>query len=172
MSSFSGGKMRFTYGTTRFVFCVGDIAIKVARIKVLHWVVRLWRRATVTREVASTTTMNTHVKSFARLQLLLVGVVANLEEARMWRKCPNLQAAPTLFSFFGLVNIQVRGTPIESEDLLLCPFRDIATEWGDLKKVQNFVRIDGVLCLADYGHEDLNQLLARFAEFRQVVYNF
>jgi len=167
--------MRFEYGTTRFVFCIGDVAVKVARVKVIYWVIRLWNRVFGTPKTESAGVANTQgsVQRFARLKHLFAGVTANLQEARMCTQHPHLPVAPTLFSFFGLVNIQVRGTPIGKDDLVLCPFRELAhIESGGitLNQAENFGRVDGVIVLLDCGFEGLNVLLAGYAESRQVVF--
>ncbi|OGI74423.1 hypothetical protein A3D42_01025 [Candidatus Nomurabacteria bacterium RIFCSPHIGHO2_02_FULL_41_18] len=166
--------MNFEYGTTRFVFCVGGVAMKVARVKVIYWAKRVIEKIFVAQH-ATNILRGGNPQPFARLRHLFAGVTANLEEGRMYARYPELPLAPTLFSFFGLVNIQVRGTPIGKDELVLCPFRDLAdieSAGIDLNKAENFGRIDGRIVLLDCGFEGLNKILARYAESRQIVYDF
>jgi hypothetical protein len=147
--------MMFRYGTTRYVLCVGGVAVKIPRIRIISW-----------------------TNHFSMLKCLFAGISANLEEARLYRKCPHLPIAPTLFSLFGLVNIQTRAQPVIHDELVLCPFRELVKkrerlETKDLNKVEHFGRIDHIgICLLDYGNKKLNVLLDEVADSIQVVYEF
>jgi hypothetical protein len=164
----------FEYGTTRFVFCVGGVAIKIARVKILHWVIRLTKRVFVTSS-KSVVVVNSQLESaqrFARLKHLFAGVTANLQEIGMCVKYPHLPVAPTLVSFFGFVNIQVRGMPIKEGELAICPFREVADIKSGgitLNQPENFGWVDGRILLLDCGFEGLNVILAKYAKSHRVA---
>ncbi len=152
--------LAFEYGSTRYVFCVGNVAIKVARVKALYWILRLLkfqREGGVIQKVTTTSKR----KKFAALKHLFAGVFANIEEFRFYQKYPSLPIAPTLFSLFGLVNIQVRGEIIERDELTQCPFREVAGDQYDLNHWHHFGRINGTVHLLDYGFEDANALISQ-----------
>ncbi|HEY4502884.1 MAG TPA: hypothetical protein VJC14_00380 [Candidatus Paceibacterota bacterium] len=155
--------MQFKSGTTRYVLCVGGVVIKIARIKVLYWAKRLlhFRDEGVLLKKVNTTKA---AQKFAALKHLFCGVTANLEELRTYKNYPKLPLAPTLFSLFGFVNIQVRGAPIKANEMVACPFREIAGRHIDLGYPENFARVNGRLVLVDCGHNELNVLLAEYAE--------
>lgn len=150
--------MIVAYGSTRFVFSVGDVVIKIARIRPFRWVSRFfyWKgNGGVTQKLQ---TIN-QSRTLAILYYFFNGVLANLEEYRFYNRYPNKQIAPTFFSFFGLVNIQAKGTPIKRYDLPNCPFREFAGTEIDLSNVQHFGWIEGRICLLDYGNGQVNNLL-------------
>jgi hypothetical protein len=168
--------MLFDYGTTRFVLCIGDVVIKIPRIKVIYWINRLWLWKKNGEIVQKFSTVGS-TKRLSALKHLFAGVTANLEEVRFYRKYPHLPLAPTLFSFLGLINIQTRAKLIEKEDLVLCPFRQLAKGQErlgpvDLNKPENFGRIGGAIYLLDYGNKELNILLDEVASSLQVAYEF
>lgn len=154
--------MTFEYGTTRFVFCVRQLAFKFARVRIIDAIHRIKK---------SPKTLGVQ-RILMILQFLSRGITANIEEFEFYQRHPQLRVAPTLFSLFGLVNIQVRGSLIDEEDLCICPFREMSSAHVDLKKPENFVRIKGTAYLADYGNKDLNIILAQYAESLQMVYEY
>ena len=161
--------MTFAYGTTRFVFCVGPLAIKFPRLKILHFAKRcihFRKHGGVIRKI----TQLTETQRASVVRDLFAGVVANWHEVRLYRRYPYLPLAPTYFSFLGLVNIQARGVPLEPCDLKLCPLREISNSQTDFDDIRNFARVNGTPCLIDYGNGRINAILAEFAKTRQVVY--
>lgn len=152
----------FDYGTTRFVFCVGCLAFKFARVRLID----AFQRAQKSSKPFDLQRILTI------LQFLGRGLEANIEEYRFYHKYSELQLAPTYFSLFGFVNIQARGSDICEGDLPICPFRKLAERNIDLQKSENFVCVKGVPRLADYGNKNLNLLLAEHAESFQVVYEY
>lgn len=148
-----------TSGTTRYVICIGNVVVKIARIpsplwcifRFFHW----WKRGCVIEKLAKT-------HPFIPLAVLLyfrLGIVANWEEYWFYRKNSELPLAPTVFTFFGLVNIALRGEPIKEEEIPSCPFRKYADMDIDLRKAEHFGRINHKICLLDYGSSQLNNLL-------------
>jgi len=163
-------------GSTRFVVCIGNIAIKVARVKFIYWTLRFLHFRKHGGVMNKMSTMNT-AHHFSVLRHLFAGVTANLEEVRFYREHPHLPLAPTILSL-GLINIQVRGRSLKMADLSACPFRKLAKDHKhlrpiDLNKVENFGRLgNGQIVLLDYGNRELNLLLSEVATDLQVVYNF
>ena len=157
--------MTFDYGTTRFVFCVGGVAIKIARIHPVRWMFRFFywkKRGGVTKKLSTIAT--SRVKAI--LMVIAGGIIGNIEEYWFSHQHPELPIARTIFSFFGLVNIQVRGKPIKEEELPLCPFREYAHLEYDLRRIEHFGWINGRGCLLDYGTHHVNVLLAELEECR------
>ena len=99
---------KIRWGTTRFVILVGPFAIKIARLRLLFYFCRLllhmWNGEVKVRLAKRDT--NT-VKS--GLKYLSSGVRANLNEWEVWRKTHSPCLIPTMYSLFGLVNVQRRG---------------------------------------------------------------
>jgi hypothetical protein len=93
---------------------------------------------------------------------VFAGIIANIEEKRFYSKHPSLALAPTLFSFFGIVNIQRRGVPIKENELSFCPFRQCVIpglKYQDLDFAKHFARIEGRICLVDYGNVEVNKAI-------------
>ncbi len=160
--------MRFDYGTTRFVFCIGPWAIKIAKVKV-GYSIRHFLHPENPREQQRLLKI---YNRFSGVKFLPAGLLANLEEARLYRKHSSLPLTPTYFSFLGLFNIQKRANMLGQDDLSICPFRNIAHLDPDLMKIENFGKINGVVCLLDYGRRSTSILLEETAEKVQLVYNF
>jgi hypothetical protein len=150
-------------GSTRYVVCIGPYAVKIARIKILYWILRVmkWTESTggITQKVVSTPGH----KKWAALKHLFAGVTANLEEIRFWQSHKHLPLAPTLLSLFGFVNIQRRGTVIAPHELSSCPFREHADNFDagvDLNRVENFGWISNRIHLIDYGYDVVNRVIS------------
>jgi hypothetical protein len=168
--------MPFKYGMSRLVFCVGPLAIKVARVKIFFYLGRLlyWRK----HGGAFNRLRATHPDQSVSTRIasgLLIGVIANIEEWQMDRRYGHLiEVGPVYFSIFGLVNISPRATPLIREELALAPFRDLARTHSpdsDLNKIENFGRINGEIRLLDCGNPALNRILAEYADTRQAAFN-
>lgn len=158
-------KFSFAYGCTRFVLLVGGVAIKFTRFPLLQLVRRgfFWlkkgKALTRPRELYGSF-------SIGVLKYLLGGIMANVDEYYFNREFPDLPLAPTLFTFFGLVNIQVRGKSVAESELADCPFQDLAKGRPelDLHETRQFCRIGGKIVLADYGNPLVqNALRKRYA---------
>jgi hypothetical protein len=133
----------FSYGSTRWVFCIGDLAFKIARPMIIPRL-RSKKRLDLERLIQ------------ILRSAIVDGIVANLEERRFYKANPDKKVAPTLFSLLGVVNICRRGTIIKEEDLQKCPFRESSYFHKDLKKVEHFGWIDGEIYLLDYGFRPIN----------------
>lgn len=144
--------MKFAYGVTRLVLLVGNSAIKFARIPWIKIINRgiFWTGQGKLLERPRQVYGSLHI---GILKYLLAGIIANVDEYHFGREFPDLPLAPTMFTLFGLVNIQVRGEPVSASELKDCPFQDIAKAEPelDLKETKNFCRIKGRIVLADYG---------------------
>lgn len=147
--------MNFTYGygTTRFVLLIGTVAVKFSRIPLLLLIRRglFWLKQGkfIERPRELYGSLSVGIAKY-----LLAGIMANSDEYRFYQEFPNLPLAPTLGSFLGLVNIQVRGGVVDASELADCPFRDIAEAHPKLdffKAPRQFCRINGQIVLADYG---------------------
>ncbi len=143
--------MRITHGCTRCVILIGDIAIKIALFRPIACLRSLLRPCD--RTVGERLRQYHSNPAIAASKRIFHGIFANLNEYSLYRQYPNLDLVPTLFSFFGLINIQVRGESIMEAEIKQCPFRDIAAQYpySDLNKSKNFCRINGKIYLADYG---------------------
>lgn len=152
--------MYFAYGSSRYVLCIGNIAIKVARFdQLFRHIFRYfyWQKnGGAMRRIVGTYGS----PLFLLTQILFGGILSNLEERDFYKRNKELPVAPTFFSLFGLVNIQARGKRLRNKDLTVCPFREYAHLEVDLRKPEHFGQIDGRICLLDYGHVGVNNLIA------------
>lgn len=159
--------MHFAYGWSRWVLLIGNIAIKVPRLRPFRWISRFffWKCKGKVRE-----RLVMQFKSHPLIgawRYLGHGVIANIIEYRIYQKFPDLPVAPTLFSFFGLINIQVRGNPIKRTPSSDCPFRifsKLYPDCGDLVDIKNFAEIDGRIVLIDCGSRKFEQILETHKE--------
>lgn len=158
--------MKFGKGMSRYVVCVGPWAIKFARVRILHWIVRILRKVLVADLAFYREQVTRPEKSVARIQHLFSGVVANLEEYRFNRRHPELPLAKTLLTLFGLVNIQRRGVPVTEAELVDCPFREIAHLEDDLSKTEHYGRVDDQIVLLDYGEVRVNSVILNYVRNR------
>ncbi len=109
--------MRISYGTSRVVIALPQysIAIKLPIIRVVRALRHLpgyikrfhvWKRASLESSTVVTPP-----------GLVLKGIVQNLGERRFYKRTKHPLLQPTLFSFFGLLNIQRYGVPLEGMGL-------------------------------------------------------
>lgn len=99
---------------------------------------------------------------------LLGGIMENLQEWKYYRKNKNIFTAPTIFSFFGLINVQKRGDRItfwntvqvwkyilgnsQNEHQPFCGFHTFFN-------VNNFGLFNGHLKIVDYGSRHIEEFL-------------
>lgn len=112
-------------------------------------------------------------------QMFFSGIMANLQEYKFYRKNKNLFVMPTYFTFFGLFNIQKRGTKIdfwENKDVwsyLLKNIQNYGQAFQDghtLSEIENYCLDDGFLKIVDYGSRRLEPFLLLHGE--NLFYNF
>jgi len=163
--------MTFSHGSTRSVFCVGDVAVKFARIRPIRLFFRFfhWQK---NGGVANKLSTISRSRVDAILLVISGGIIGNIEEYWFCREHPDLPLAKTIFSFFGLFNIQVRGRQVKEEELHLCPFREYAHREYDLRRTEHFGWIGDRSCLLDYGTHRINALVSGGVETERVVLNF
>ncbi|GEM_PF-3377695 len=143
--------MTFSYGTTRFVILTENFAIKFARFRLFRLAYRglylslRGKAVKRSRELFGNPWLGI-------LKYLLQGVTANVDEYRFYREFPNLAIAPTLFTLFGLVNIQMRGEAVREAEIDECPFQEFADKPGMDLNADEYCRINGTIYLADYGN--------------------
>jgi hypothetical protein len=155
--------MKICSGTTRFVILVGPYAIKIARIRIFHFAMRLIMhgRNGQVRERMEVNQDTSIMKAIVRR--LLLGVQANLAEQQIYKERPQKHLMPTLFTICGLVNVQCRGIPVEEGELQAQnPFQHfvhIDAIGQDLTKAANFSKLRGQIYLHDYGQPELRAYL-------------
>lgn len=157
--------MRFAYGATRFVIITERYAIKIARIRLLRPLTRIVRHLFGDTIKSSLLTYDRKM-AIGCATYLIPGIVANRAEARLYRKYRSDQLAPTLFTFFWLVNVQRVGTPVSADYVEQSPFFAALRhdpKFEDVLQPWQYCVIDGRPCLADYGRMDLDPVLAAFA---------
>lgn len=155
--------MQLRLGTTRAVLLVGPYAIKFIRIRPLFPFIRLLVWAKEGRLMRTFRLRSSEYGDPVRGYLAtgpLLGLIANLNEYRLYRRFPSGPFAQTFFSFLGIINVQRRGSAVTDEELprMLFGYRLEDMPDLDLRHV-NFCRIDGSVVLADYGNEKLNAYL-------------
>ncbi len=151
------------WGTTRFVVLLGPYAFKFARFRFVHACIRLINRAfsgTVTKRLHDYDRKSSLCGGF---KYLMYGVYSNLNEFTIYKESHHPRLVPTLFTFFGVVNIQVRGERAREKDLLVDnPFMCLKEDpliGKDVILSANFSILQGKVCLHDYGNEALRSFL-------------
>lgn len=157
--------MQFTCGGTRWVILTDKYAFKIARFRPFGQFVR-FLDAMRKRELAKSLSKHDANVIWAALKYLLAGMVANRNEHRLYRSHPCDLLAPTLTTIFWLVNIQVRGQPVTETDIsqtyLFAVLQDTPSA-GVLQDTQ-FCRINGHVCLADYGGEGIEPVIVAYEQ--------
>jgi hypothetical protein len=155
--------VKISWGMTRFVILFGSYSVKIARMRPIWMLRRLFRHAK-TGTVRSTLQKNDLTPFQATLKYLSAGLVANLTELWLWRNCKEEWMVETIWSC-GVVNIQRRGEKITLRELEReHPFR--SELYGmpdymiiDLSSPKNFCRINGRVLLCDYAGKGMREWL-------------
>jgi hypothetical protein len=104
------------------------------------------------------------------LKYLLAGVRANRAEWNTYKKYGSDILAPTLWSFYGFINIQARGGLVTeneiSEHVLVELMQKFPIEDDDTINPIQFCKINGSVVLVDYGREELHPALSYYKELR------
>lgn len=159
-------------GKTRVVIFLGPFAIKIAKIGLHHMVERSYqivRARQVRQKRAAWKRENGQSVVGVVSRALFLGAWANLAKYRLWVNHPHEDLAPTLFTLFYLVNVQRRGTPVETVQpfdfpwLRQIPLRANVRE--DLDRVEQYCAIGGRICLADYGYQEFEPILTQRKRF-------
>ena len=157
--------MNFRLGATRFVVLVGNVAIKFPRLRPLRPFVRLLE--ILRKKEGVRDNLEKYDKSIviATLQYLFSGVVTNYWEHRFYKENSNISIlVPTYYSFFGLLNVQKRGKPIDDSsrskwETVQAKLADKGLLPHDLFEEKNCCTIDGKIQLFDYGDAWARKLL-------------
>lgn len=90
--------------------------------------------------------------------MLLRGVMANQREGFLWKRTRNSFLQPTIFSFFGLVNIQKYAVPYPDDggtsfwiQIRKITHEDVYCNPHQFSEPKNFCLVDGRLRILDYG---------------------
>lgn len=157
--------MRFAYGATRWVILTPRYAIKFARVRPLRPILQLVRHF-VKGEVKQRLQQFDANPIKGGMKYLAAGIRANLTERRIYRDHQSDILAPTLWTFFGLVNLQVRGEQVSTQEhqahYLTNAFKEAPIDNNDLVHPRQFCKINGSVVLADYGRDDLVPVLAAY----------
>lgn len=161
--------MQFAYGATRWVILTERYAIKIARFRPVRPFVRLLQ---LLREGGVIQTLEKHDANLCKAVLKYVGAGprANRTEYRLYKKYGAYNdLAPTLFTVFWIINVQLRGEPSKEEDVRRHPLWQILGNTpfveaaADLRQPKQFCIIGSKVCLADYGMEILEPVLAAYS---------
>lgn len=156
--------MRTYLGGTRFVILAGRYAVKVARIRVLHVVVKCC--AFLVSKDARTALLRRHGHApvAAAGKSMFVGLSANRNEHRYSRRFPGDPRVMRVYGrlFWGLVIIQERGIPVSHAEFVAeCPFEcrpDVSVEY--IRRDQYCRRAsDNRVVLVDFGNEEATDFL-------------
>ncbi|MBX4206530.1 hypothetical protein KW784_01965 [Candidatus Parcubacteria bacterium] len=163
--------LRFSFGATRFVVLIGPFAVKIARIRIVWALVRIYVHLR-NREIGKKAVREV---SNPRTALgKICGIPSNHRESILWETTMSPRLVPTLWSC-GLINIQSRGERVSQEELdREHPFPGLIAglpeeEVADLLIAHNFCRFRGEVRLHDYGQEKDFILLMRAIARRKSV---
>lgn len=153
-------------GTGRLVVIIGPIAVKFARVRFVP-VIKGWLRylmggaeeRSFWRIFNGGPFRSTGVESDKRL--LFLGIADNLSEFFFYLRTRNTFLAPTFFSFFGLVNVQMAGRAVGTDGEFFRVWRVwieevlgsevLYTDHHHLIVEKNFCVWRGQLRIVDYG---------------------
>jgi hypothetical protein len=169
--------MKIISGYSRIVIVFDKYVVKIARIKfieakesVFSWFGRgLFPKA-----------MIKHPDIFYRMleSLLLLGVLENWHEYRLYKKTKLAFLVPTYFSLLGLINIQRRGVLFEMDTVVL---------WYQMVRISNnevwdhphhfcnpanFCKTNGKLQMLDYGSFRSHRVIKKYGEKMQREFDF
>ena len=153
--------MRFAYGCTRWVILTNRYAIKFARFRPIRPFVQLFKLL-LKKEVVKSLGKYDANPIRGGLKYLLAGIVANRAEYRIYKRYPSDLLVPTLVSIYGLVNIQRRGEPAAEEEVRSHYLWHLLKNTSIVEDLpyKQFCKIDSRVCLADYGRDYLETILA------------
>jgi hypothetical protein len=158
-------------GSTRFVLIVGDVAIKFPKVfKPSHILKHIYKVLTK-KENLKEKLDNYHTNFFlALLRYFISPILINWEEYKDYRRYSDLGfLAPTYFSLWGLVNIQMRGDPItevnrkEWERRIIPLQKALLMPHYDSFQADNWCFINGKPHLIDYSNNFSKKILSQFA---------
>ncbi len=160
--------MRIRCGTTRFVFLIGNEAIKIGRIRPLRFLARMliFPFSRKRREHFFTKYGPTFWK--AALNDLCAGLYANRNEYEYYRESRDFRVMPTIKQLLrGWIVVQLRGDPVSSNELSEAPFikQQIGTENCEVTEEAQFCRHpkNRRIVLVDYGRRATLEALAMTA---------
>jgi hypothetical protein len=103
--------------------------------------------------------------------LLFHGILENRKEFAFYRDTKNKVAWPTLFSFFGIINIQRIALPVQQKDREWLFTRVLDVAMGDLRDMHCFgnddnwgVDLGGNIFLLDYASDNSHKVLKNHEE--------
>ncbi len=159
--------MQFMYGCTRWVFLTKSYAVKIARFRPIKPFIRflyLFKKGEVIEKFEQHDSNLTNLIK-AVLKYVCVGILANRNEHRLYKKYGSELLVPTLFTIFWLVNVQRRGEPSGEKEMhrhrlwyIVERERDVLFA-EDILHPKQFCVIGGITYLADYGNEVLESFL-------------
>lgn len=159
--------MRFARGETRYVVITKKYAFKIARIRPLWPFVRMIQHYFLGKKITVKLQQRLLTNDIAMVGKILYffvpGIVANVVEYRNFKNCgEDNELVPTVFTFFGLVNVQHAGVPasrVEVEKHILFHKLGEHPLFEDITETHQYCVIDGKTLLADYAQNDLVPVL-------------
>ncbi len=155
--------MRVAQGSSRIVVRMGDVVIKIAKIRLISPFLVLIRLCKKDELSKAQRRVGTGVCDWMRRlfhHVFIEGVSGNLEEYRFYKRNLKEPLAATLYSI-GIVNIQVYCTPIKQQEIRFCPYKHISNQHVDLSKTEHYGWVNGRVCFLDYGNKEVNLIIER-----------
>ena len=149
-------------GTTRFVLLIGSFTFKFAKIHPINAIkeIKVWWKLKLPFSI-----LKTSAKGWS------AGVIANMNETNLWKKTNHPLLIPTIFSFWGLLNIQVRGVNIEDNNpwfiknhLVKSAHTDNFGDNHTLFNNKNWLIYKNSIKLADYGSCFIESNLSKYGD--------
>ena len=165
--------MFFASGETRFVVFFPGFVVKIARVRVVHFLLRIMfhlRKGTKEQGVKTLKNFNNNPKR-AVFILMFQGIRINWCERAFWKQKRSLYLLPTYFTFLGIFNIQKRGDVVDTDGLLWQTYlkrgMTISNRGNERDYLQpkNLSSLNGKLMSHDYGDDDTMSVLDAYAEF-------
>lgn len=159
--------MQFAFGSTRWVILTNKYAIKIARFRPIRPILQLCKHL-VHKEVSEKLRKFDSNLVRGGFKYLTAGIQANRAEWKIYSLYGSDILAPTIWTFYGLINIQVRGEKVSEADIerhyLLHALRLHPIEDNDVFLAKQFCTLSGTVVLVDYGRNDLIPVLKQYHE--------
>ncbi len=150
--------MKIKQGATRIVILIGNMAIKIGKVRILRFTLRMISFP------FSKYQRNRFYQKYgdafwkAARQDILFGVLANRNEYRYYQETRDKRVVPTLKLFLGgLVVIQEKGKEVDTCFLSNIPF--IQLHPAEMGSTNQFCVLHDSILLADYGHSETCRIL-------------
>lgn len=168
--------MKIKHGESRIVFIFRGFVVKLPKIRVIVALKIIKKRNIILRpKLRKIYFWGKYDGSIVNVpRCLFKGIMDNWIEYSFYRKSRSIVLMPTVFSLFGLFNVQKRG-----EDIVFKESRQRISFWEKISQLtnkearvdlhmfsspRNYCKENGRLMLMDYGSRDAREVIEKYGE--------